>query len=635
MLRRAGVFVGLPFACCVSLAGCGQAQPEPSRLPEGTSPGECADRVDNDGDGASDCADDGCLADDACAMLRDGDGDGVAAEDDCDDADATLGAAASDVDCDGARAVDDCDDGDVRLGSRVEDADCDGARTVDDCDDGDARLGSHIEDADCDGALWRDDCDDGDALVGLRLDDVDCDGARAVDDCDDGDVRFGLRVEDADCDGARTVDDCDDGDVRLGLRVEDADCDGARTVDDCDDGDARLGSHVEDADCDGALWRDDCDDSDGRLGLRIEDVDCDGAWTVDDCDDGDVRLGLRVEDADCDGARTVDDCDDGDVRLGSHLDDADCDGSLWRDDCDDDDAGVWPGAPEVCDLSDSDCDADLRDGFPDVDADGLPDCVDPAPHPTLGTLRYIPAGTFTMGCVLGRDDVSGGCQASELPAHSVTLTSAFWMMEAEVTQAMWMALGLPNYAESQGDGLPYETASWWDAVEAANAASLQDGLSACYALSGCQGAVGAGRYCASVTFDAACAGWRLPTEAEWEWAARGGEDAPYAGSSDPDAVGWYAGNSLLQTHEGCGKQRNGFGLCDMAGNVWEWVGDWGGAFGRAAAVDPVGPVSGTERMLRGGSFEGDASWVRTARRIGIDPVLSYRDVGVRLVRTAD
>ena len=90
-----------------------------------------------------------------------------------------------------------------------------------------------------------------------------------------------------------------------------------------------------------------------------------------------------------------------------------------------------------------------------------------------------------------------------------------------------------------------------------------------------------------------CTGWRLPTEAEWEYAARGGESYKYAGSNAVAYVAWYSSNSSGQTHDVCGKNRNGYGLCDMSGNVSEWVWDWKGSYSSSPTVDPWGPISGS------------------------------------------
>jgi formylglycine-generating enzyme required for sulfatase activity len=231
--------------------------------------------------------------------------------------------------------------------------------------------------------------------------------------------------------------------------------------------------------------------------------------------------------------------------------------------------------------------------------------------PTLGTFRLIPAGTFTMGCKPGRDDVAGGCYSDESPAHSVTLTKAYYLMEHEVTQGEWQAVMGSNPSDFTrcGSRCPVENVSWDDAQAFIAKVSARDGVT-----------------------------YRLPTEAEWERAARGGQEFAYAGSSDVGAVAWYgfydrSGNSAETTHPVCGKSRNGYGLCDMSGNVWEWVGDWLGDYGSASATDPRGPSAGSLRVYRGGSWLSTESFVRVAIRDGDGPADRISFLGFRLLRS--
>jgi formylglycine-generating enzyme required for sulfatase activity len=225
---------------------------------------------------------------------------------------------------------------------------------------------------------------------------------------------------------------------------------------------------------------------------------------------------------------------------------------------------------------------------------------------SVGTMRLIPAGTFTMGCKPGRDDVAGGCLGWESPPHMVTLTKGFYMMEHEVTQAEWSAVmgGNPSLFTSCGPTCPVEYVSWDDAQAFIAKVSARDGVT-----------------------------YRLPTEAEWEYAARGGAEFVYAGSSDLGSVGWGADNSGSKTHPVCGKARNGYGLCDMTGNVWEWTEDWHGDYTSSAQTDPRGAASGSDRVRRGGGWNLETLTSRVANRYWSRPGYRYGILGFRLVRS--
>ena len=377
-------------------------------------------------------------------------------------------------------------------------------------------------------------------------------------------------------------------------------------------------------------------------------------------------------------------------------DDSDLDGVIDVSDCDFADPSIYPDAPEFCDFIDSDCNGSLADAFPDLDGDTQPDCVDTdsdgdgieaaldcsdldanstlisedgdcdgtvstedcddsdpysstvlddqncdgLPDPGFVELQqgidfaFVPAGTFTMGCVGSRDNVAGGCTATESPAHSVTLTRALWVMTTETTNSMWSAhmAYSPQTTPTCGSGnCPVGTVSWHEVVAFSNALSASEGLPYCYSCTGS----GATVTCSPLGSPYDCSGYRLPTEAEWEYAARGGENFPYAGSVTLADVGWYTDNSGGQMHSVAEKPPNGFGLYDLSGNTWEWCHDsWGGAanYVATAATDPWS-ASGFYNVRRGGAFSIAETNSRLSNRNMFDPADRNGGLGFRLVRS--
>ena len=219
-------------------------------------------------------------------------------------------------------------------------------------------------------------------------------------------------------------------------------------------------------------------------------------------------------------------------------------------------------------------------------------------------MLLVPAGTFTMGCTASNQY---GCNSDENPTHSVTLTQAFYLGRYEVTQGQWVArMGSnPSYFQGYSDSAnrPVEQVSW---------NTIQSFLSA--------------------------TGMRLPSEAEWEYACRAGTTTAFNnGSSDDATVGtiaWYNVNSGSQTHVVGGKAANALGLFDMSGNVWEWVNDWydGSYYSVSPSTNPLGPVSGTYRVLRGGSYYNLTNFVRSSYRSYTTPGGTYYTVGFRVAR---
>jgi formylglycine-generating enzyme len=233
------------------------------------------------------------------------------------------------------------------------------------------------------------------------------------------------------------------------------------------------------------------------------------------------------------------------------------------------------------------------------------------------SMKLIPAGTFTMGS----PETEKGRGSNEVQ-HQVTLTRGFYIMEAEVTQALWTAVmgSNPSSFSSCGDSCPVERVSWYDAVDFANRLSDRVGLERCYTVTG--------ESASEVAWPKGlnCKGYRLPTEAEWEYAAKGLYQFVYSGSNSASYVAWYWDNSGEKTQPVCGKKRNGYGLCDMSGNVNEWVWDWRGNYPEGAVEDPKGPLSRngcggeeTRRVYRGGSWRGDAEDARVAFRGRLHP----------------
>ena len=376
--------------------------------------------------------------------------------------------------------------------------------------------------------------------------------------------------------------------------AQDDDGDGVPAEDDCDDQDASLGDINSDADCDGTPAEDDCDDTDPASTVVADDADCDGVLAADDCDDDDEAFGALASDADCDGVLADGDCDDEDPTSTTVTDDADCDGVATEDDCDDGDGEAGPS------------------------------------YAGTGCMRRLSAGTFDVGCTAGQS----GCYTGESPVMPVTLTHDHWLGVTEVTQGQYQTMmgTNPSYFSSCGSDCPVEWVTWHMAAAFANAVSSDAGLTECYACSGS----GADTTCSLAMDTYLCDGYRLPTEAEWEGAARCGEDLLYAGSNTLDDVGWYYSNSSAQSHPVATKDPNACGLYDMSGNVLEWTGDWYDInyYTSSGRTDPTGPASGTERPVRGGSWLYFDFNQRVSLRGISRPTSFTANLGFRLARTA-
>ena len=216
------------------------------------------------------------------------------------------------------------------------------------------------------------------------------------------------------------------------------------------------------------------------------------------------------------------------------------------------------------------------------------------------TMVAVEGGTFTMGATSEQGSDAGG---DEKPAHEVTL-SDYYIGQTEVTQALWKAVMGGNPSFFKGDNLPVESVSWDD---------CQEFIQKLNQLTGKQ--------------------FRLPTEAEWEYAARGGRKSrgyKYAGGNDIGLVAWYWDNSGNGTHPVATKQANELGIYDMSGNVWEWCSDWYGDYQSSSQSDPQGPSSGFFRVCRGDSYYNVAGVCRVSCRNYDAPGSRNYFLGLRL-----
>ena len=213
----------------------------------------------------------------------------------------------------------------------------------------------------------------------------------------------------------------------------------------------------------------------------------------------------------------------------------------------------------------------------------------------------VEAGTFMMGATSEMKKP----YTDEKPVHQVTLTNDYYMGKYEVTQALWQAVMGSNPSKFKSRNLPVEQVSWDDCQEFINKLNSITGMR-----------------------------FRLPTEAEWEYAARGGKKSKgyqYSGSSKMSEVAWYTANSGSKTHPVGKKQANELGLYDMTGNVLEWCQDWYGSYVSSSQTNPTGAFSGFFRVFRGGSWYGNSGNCRSSCRDSYNPGNSNFDLGLRLV----
>ena len=304
----------------------------------------------------------------------------------------------------------------------------------------------------------------------------------------------------------------------------------------------------------------------------------------------------------CDSGKCIDICTDTCASKGWECDEV-CEescGTCWgQDECVNGQCVCQPNcAGQEC--GDDGCGGSCGNCGQDEECDAQGQCV-----PSTGLVwKPIPGGTFTMGC----SPNDGKCGNNEKPAHSVTL-SAFEILETEVTEAQYEAVTGEDpscdYSGGGGADSPVECIDWYDAKA----------------------------FCEAV-------GGRLCTEAEWEYAARGGTTTPYYcgdSSSCLDGIAWYNSNSWGHKHDVKGKAPNPYGLYDMLGNVWEWTADWydDDYYDVSPANNPNGPNSGSFRVVRGGFFGFAGGGLRVSRRVYYGPSVDAATLGGRCCKSID
>jgi len=244
----------------------------------------------------------------------------------------------------------------------------------------------------------------------------------------------------------------------------------------------------------------------------------------------------------------------------------------------------------------------------------------------------IYSGTFTMG---SSDYKDWGAQ----PPHQVTISKGFYMGKYEVTQEQYktvMGVNPSYFYDDPASGesrRPVEEVTWYDAVEFCNKLSAAEGLTSAYMITQRTPEIGYPITSAIVTINWSASGYRLPTEAEWEYACRAGTTTAYnTGKEINENASWYAANSGSFTHVVGLKTPNAWGLHDMHGNVREWCWDRYGSYSSAAQTDPTGSEYNINRMIRGGGWIYDDQYHRSAYRDNLLPHLTNHITGFRLVR---
>jgi len=256
---------------------------------------------------------------------------------------------------------------------------------------------------------------------------------------------------------------------------------------------------------------------------------------------------------------------------------------------------------------------------------------------------WIPAGTFDMG---SENLLDSGAS----PQHTVTLTRGFWMSRYLITQEQYYSVVggkiPPAWFYTHGIRLPASQVTWYEAIVFCNKLSIKEGFSPVYYIPDNPNPeewekipTNSNESWNNMQMREGANGYRLPTEAEWEYACRAGSEDAYSFGNDHtvdsyDLLGdyaWHFDNSGGQTHQVGLKRPNAFGLYDMHGNVWEWCWDWYDDY-KGDEPDPLGPLTGDSRVLRGGSWANTVRHLRSAIRGYDDPGIRFGNFGFRVVR---
>ena len=234
----------------------------------------------------------------------------------------------------------------------------------------------------------------------------------------------------------------------------------------------------------------------------------------------------------------------------------------------------------------------------------------------------LPKGSFMMGA----NQNSRFADEDELPAHKVSFKKGFWISTVPIPQSFYHAVTGQNPSKNKSMEHPVDSVTWFDAIRFCNALSLRENLTPAYEIDVDDES--------EIRWSKASNGYRLLTEAEWEFAARANRKYVFSGGDDPDLVGWYQDNTEEASKPVGQKEPNVWGLYDMSGNVWEWCWDWKEPYNDRSAMDPIGPAEGLGRIFRGGSYLNDPTYMRVSYRGFERPGNHLPNLGFRIARFA-